>query len=108
MYYNQLHLVNPQKPMTTVPFSFRIDSDTKAQLELEARALDRSASYVATKAIKAYLRASQRKRAAIDQAVEAAEKRVFVSEKTVTTWVDSWGTENELPKPAPDIFLKNP
>ncbi len=93
--------------MPTVPFSIRIDADIKAQLEDEAKTLDRSASYVATKAIEGFLKSRQRKRVAIDRALKEAEKGVFVSQEAVTVWVDSWGTDNELPKPEPDIFPKS-
>ena len=90
--------------MPTAPFSIRIDTDIKAQLEDEAKSLDRSVSYVAAKAIEGFLKARQQKRDAIDRALKEAEKGVFVSQEVVSTWVDSWGTENELPKPKPDIF----
>lgn len=33
-----------------------------------------------------------------------AEKGIFISEEATTRWVESWGTDNELPPPEPDIF----
>ena len=91
--------------MTTVPFSMRLDESLKKQLEFEAQELDRPASYIVSKAIEGYVEARQYKRKAIEAAIKKAEKGVFVSEEAVTKWVDSWDTDNELPKPAPDIFL---
>lgn len=92
--------------MTTVPFSLRIDPGTKAQLEKEAKRHDRTASYLANQAIKYFLEAKEAKRKAIDEAIKEADKGVFVSEKAVDAWVDSWGREEELPTPKPDIFFK--
>ena len=37
--------------MSTVPFTFRIEKSLKKSLDLEAQAEDRSASYLASKAI---------------------------------------------------------
>lgn len=41
---------------------------------------------------------------AIDTALAEADKGIFVSQETVDRWMESWGTENELPMPEPDIF----
>ncbi len=92
--------------MATVPFSLRLDSDTKTQLEAEAKREDRSASALAVKAIKAFLQAKEAKRIAVEVAIKEADKGVFISEEKVDAWVDSWGSGNELPRPKPDIFLK--
>ena len=90
--------------MATVPFSLRIDPSTKALLEQEAKRGDRTPSYLANKAIKNFLQARTAKRKAIKEAIKKADKGVFVSEEAVDVWVDSWGAENELPVPEPDIF----
>lgn len=94
--------------MATTPFSLRLDTELKAQLDVEAQELDRSASYVATKAIRAYLQAREYKRKAIDEAIEQADKGVFVSQEKVHAWMESWGTDSELPQPTPDIFSNKP
>ena len=91
--------------MATVPFSLRLDSEIKASLESEAEILDRSSSYVAIEAIKKYLTAKNNERQAIQAAVEKANKGEFVSSESVRAWFASLGTENELPKPTPDVFL---
>jgi predicted transcriptional regulator len=90
--------------MATVPFSLRIDPEIKAQLTQEAEMADRTPSYLANQAIKIFLQAKTAKRKAIEKAVEEADKGIFISEGAVNAWVDSWGTENELPVPEPDIF----
>jgi len=91
--------------MPTVPFTFRIETELKKSLELEAQAEDRSASYLASQAIKMMLELREEKKQAIQNAILEADKGVFVSQKAVHEWMDSWDTENELAKPDADIFL---
>jgi len=52
--------------MPTVPFSLRLDASAKARLDEEARRSDRSASYLATRAIEAFLDARVARRRAIE------------------------------------------
>ena len=93
--------------MATVPFSLRLDSDIKIQLEKEAKEHDRTASHIAVKAITNYLQAKENKRKAIDEAIKCAEKGAFISQKNMGLWVDSWGADNELPQPKPDVFVND-
>lgn len=92
--------------MSTVPFTLRLDKDLKTSLEAEAKLEDRSASYLATRAIKMMLEAKAAKRRLIEEAVAEADKGVFISEEKMNAWFRSIGSENELPEPEPDIFLK--
>ena len=89
--------------MATERLSLRIDADLKKSLEREAKREDRSASYLAVKAIEAMLRHRYEKRAAIRSAVAEAEEGVFISQEAMDAWVASWGTDAELPPPEPDI-----
>jgi predicted transcriptional regulator len=90
--------------MSSVPFTFRIDPETKASLEAAAKSSDRTPGYLAKQAISAYLAAREEKRLAIEAAIAEADKGVFVSEEAVDKWMDSWDSDNELPRPKPDIF----
>lgn len=90
--------------MTGSPFSLRLSPELKERLDAVAESEDRSASYVATKAIEAFLDARDAKERAIDAAFREADKGIFVSQEAVHRWMDSWDTENELPFPEPDIF----
>jgi predicted transcriptional regulator len=92
--------------MSSVPFSLRLEPKVRSQLEQEAKSLDRSASYVATKAIESFLEARADRRRALEEAVAEADKGVFISEEAMHAWMESWDTENELPPPEPDVFLK--
>ena len=90
--------------MTAARFSLRLDSELKSWLEEEAKRQDRSAAWLAKKAIESLKRQSEAERQMIREAVTEADKGVFVSEEKVTQWFEALGTENELPRPEPDIF----
>jgi len=89
----------------TSPFSLRLPDDTRNRLEEEARRSERSASFVATKAIEAFLDARDRKRIAIESTIAEADNGAFVSQEAVDSWMDSWGAANELSFPDPDVTL---
>ena len=88
-------------------FSVRLPPETKQELEEYARATKRSSAFIAKEAIEAHLAERRAYLAAIDEAIkEADETGEFVSWEATKRWMDSWGTNNELPPPGPDIFLK--
>ena len=91
---------------STIPFSIRIDPEIKNLLDQEAEKADRSASYVAVEAIKKYLESKQHEREIIRAAMIKADKGEFISSDNVRTWFASLGSENELPRPKPNVFLK--
>ena len=92
--------------MANVPFSLRLDADTKTRLKKEAELLNRSESFIATTAIKNYLSAREQKRKAIDAAVAQAEQGNFISSQAMGAWVDSWGTDKEQALPELDATIK--
>jgi len=72
-------------------------------LEREAKALDRTPSFLAARAIEAYLAARVEKRDAIETALKQAEEGKFISSSAMHQWMDSWDTDEELALPKPDI-----
>ena len=42
----------------------------------------------------------------VEERIAEADKGVFISSEAMLHWIESWGTENELPPPEPDVFLK--
>ena len=90
--------------MATERLSLRIDADLKKDLEREAKREERSASWLAVKAIEAMLHDRAEKREAIREAIAEADKGDFISQETMDAWVSSWNTETELPPPEPDVF----
>jgi RHH-type rel operon transcriptional repressor/antitoxin RelB len=41
---------------------------------------------------------------AIDEAVLAADKGEFISHEAICAWLNSWGSDHELPPPEVDIL----
>jgi predicted transcriptional regulator len=83
----------------------RMEKALKQQLDKEAEREDRSVTYLAQEAISAYLEEKKAWRKMLREAEKELGKGVFVSGEAVMAWMKSWGTDNELPMPEPDIFL---
>ncbi|MEM1376712.1 MAG: hypothetical protein AAGG69_04910 [Pseudomonadota bacterium] len=90
--------------MPSTTFTMRLDETTKKALEAEAKLKDRSAAYIAKQAITQMLDREAYKREKIGDAVREADNGVFISEEAMDAWVNSWGSDKELPPPKPDIF----
>ncbi|KQT43075.1 hypothetical protein ASG43_16265 [Aureimonas sp. Leaf454] len=84
--------------------SLLIDDGVKREPDREARLAGESPAEVATTAISLFLQARNAKRAAIAEAAAEADKGVFISREPMDRWVASWGTDDELDPPEPDIF----
>lgn len=85
--------------MATSPYTLRLDENLRAALEKEAELEDRTASQLATRAIRDMIAAKQAKRAAIDAALAEAEAGRFISQDAMNDWIESWDSEAELPMP---------
>ena len=92
--------------MTTTAFSMRIPEELKTSLKEISALSHRSQSQIAVKAIAEYVAKNEWKMKAIQEAKKQADIGEFVSHATTDTWLDSWGTENELSMPDVDIFNK--
>ena len=92
--------------MSTVPLSLRIDSEIRERIEIEAKKMDRPSSYVVVEAIKQYLNKKDYKKEALKTAIERADKGEFISQESMREWFASLGSDNQLPRPKPDVFLK--
>ena len=51
-----------------------------------------------------FLKTSEAERRLLKERIAEADKGIFISEEAMHRWIESWGTENELPPPEPDIF----
>jgi len=88
-------------------FSVRLPAKTRRELEEYAKATQRSSAFIVKEAVEAHLANRRAYLAAIDEAIkEADETGEYVSGEAVIRWMESWGTDNVLPPPEPDIFLK--
>lgn len=91
--------------MGEVPLSLHVKADIKQKLEDEARSQNISASDLVARAIESYFEICESERELLRLRVAEADKGVFISGEAMHRWIASWGTENELPPPEPDVFL---
>ena len=91
--------------MGEVPLSLHVTAETKRELEEHARQLNVSVAEIAERAIAYYLEVPARERAILKERLAEADKGVFISGDAMMRWVESWGTDEELPPPEPDVFL---
>ena len=93
--------------MPSTPFSIRIEDEVRDKLEQICTLTERSKAYITSKAIEEYVERNGWKVEALKQAKKEAAKGEFISHQAMGDWIDSLGSENELPAPDVDIF-KNP
>ncbi|MDP3896737.1 MAG: hypothetical protein Q8Q62_08675 [Mesorhizobium sp.] len=72
-------------------------------MEREAGRSDESPDELADKAIQVYLRARDDERNLLRQRVGEADEGKFISSEAMLRWIGSWGSDNELPPPEPDL-----
>ena len=65
---------------------------------------NRAQAAIAADFLKEKITAQAARIKAIQEAKAEAQKGVFVSQESMEQWVDSLGSENELPIPKPDVF----
>lgn len=93
--------------MASTPFSIRIEDELRDKLEKICTLTERSKAYITSKAIEEYVERNSWKVEALKQAKKEATKGEFISHQAMSDWINSLGTDNELPAPEADIF-KNP
>jgi predicted transcriptional regulator len=91
-------------PANAETFSIRLPEATKAQVDEIAKLSKRSRSYVINAAVEAYVKDRAVYLRQLDIAVEQAKTGVGYSSDTIFSWMESWGTAQELPPPKPDVF----
>lgn len=90
--------------MASTPFSIRIDDTVRDQLEKICDITERSKAYVTSKAIEEYIERNSWKVEALKRAKAEAEKGEFISHQAMGEWINSLGTDDELPAPEIDVF----
>jgi predicted transcriptional regulator len=90
--------------MASTVLSVRVPEELKEQLEFLSRATKRSKAYLAAEALSEYVRRNAWKAKELQEAVAEADKGVFISHEAMAAWVDSRGSDHELPPPAPDVI----
>lgn len=82
--------------------SIHLQQDIEETLEDAAKRLQRSKDWLINQAIKEYLarEALERKRwQETLEALDSADQGKIIDEESVRKWLQSWGTEGELPQP---------
>lgn len=85
-----------QSPM---PLSVRISKRTEQRLAALAVSTARTKSYLAARALETYLNEQEWQIKAIEEGLKDAEEGRLIPHEEVMQWLESWGTENELPRP---------
>lgn len=93
--------------MASGTFSVRLPPETRRELEEYAKATQRSSAFIVKEAVEAHLAERRAYLEAVEEAIrESDETGEYISWEATKTWMESWGTKNELPPPEPDIFDK--
>ena len=90
--------------MGEAPLSLHLDAKLMELLESEAHRQQSGTDDVARRAIERYLEIQEHHREVLEARIAEADNGVFISEDAMMRWISSWGTENELPPPEPDVF----
>ncbi len=96
------------KPMPKTDITFRIDEEERQAIDHVAKALDRDRSYVLNQAVRAYLEVQEWQRRHIEEAVREADAGgPFVAHEEMERWLESWGTDDELPAPKANLHRQD-
>jgi predicted transcriptional regulator len=86
----------------TTTMTVRLRPEVSEKLETLARDTKRSKAYLASEAIEAYVALNFWQVAHIKRALEEDESSApGVPHAEVVSWMESWGTDHELPPPRP-------
>jgi len=86
----------------TTMMTVRLTPEVSGQLEALARDTKRSKAYLASEAIETYVNLNAWQVAHIKAALaEDDEGAPGVPHEEVMRWMESWGTDHELPRPEP-------
>jgi predicted transcriptional regulator len=88
-----------QNISSSTTMSVRLDAATKKNLEKIARYEKRSKSFLAAVAIASYIDVYEAQVAGIKKAIASADAGEGIPHTKVKAWVESLGTDSELPMP---------
>lgn len=91
-------------PGAPATFSVRLPDDLRQEVDELAKATKRSRSFIVKEAVAAFMEEQRAYLAAVEEGEREADRGIFVSGEAVERWLLSWGTDDELPRPEPDIF----
>jgi predicted transcriptional regulator len=85
--------------MPSATLSIRVEASAKERLQALAETTGRSSSYLAAEAIEQYLAVQEWQIGAIMKGIASADAGLTVPDEAVSAWIESLGTEDELPMP---------
>ena len=85
------------------PISVRLADNNQDKVDRFAKMTKRSRSFVINEAVEYYMRDRAGYLEDITEAVEDAHSGYGHSSDQIHAWMKSWGTDNELDSPSPDI-----
>ena len=89
--------------IATSPMSLRLEPTDRDNLKKIAAREKRTAHSLATEAVKTFIQNKEREHAFNQSCISSynhfLETGLHVTQDEVSKWMDSWGTENELPTP---------
>lgn len=83
--------------------SFRVKEINRINMERLAKLTRRSRSFIVNEAMEVYMRDRIAYLEEIEEAMKEVHSGYGHSSEQIHAWMKSWGTENELPVPSPDI-----
>lgn len=83
--------------------SFRVKETNRINMERIAKLTRRSRSFIVNEAMEVYMRDRIAYLEEIEEAMKEVHSGYGHSSEQIHAWMKSWGTENELPVPSPDI-----
>jgi len=87
-------------------FSVRLPDDLRAEVDRLAESQKRSRAFIIKEAVEAYVSEQQSYQQAVQDALNEADKGIFISGDRVFAWLDQLGIDPTAPVPAPDVFKK--
>jgi predicted transcriptional regulator len=88
----------------TTTLKIELSTATAERLDQLARSTNRSTTALAEQALERFLDVEAWQAAAIDEAIaEADAGGPFLAHEDMVRWLESWGSDNELPPPEPTV-----
>ena len=85
------------------PVSVRLEEKNKLNVDRFAKMVKRSRSFIINEAVEVYLKDRIGYLDELNEAVTDARSGYGHSSEQIHTWMKSWGDNDELPAPVPDI-----
>ncbi len=85
--------------MPTETFTIRVDSKVKKRLEKIAKTTGRSRSFLAAEALAGYVELNEWQIKGVKEAQASMRRGEGIPGEEVERWMQSLGTEHELPRP---------